>query len=158
MTTGVADELIASLAKAAGSPVDIDLTALVLVALFILLMIYYNLVLFRPYLRIREIRKERIQGAKQAAKETEAKANEIFDEYERNLAAAVDEGTVTHKTIREVAKEQEREILADARAELEATLDQSRADLVGQLDKARDDLDRQATEISTLIVDKVLTP
>ena len=111
MTTGVTDELIASLAKAAGSPVDFDATVFVLIALFLVLMLYYNHVLFRPYLKIRDIRYERIQGAKQAARETEERAVEVFDEYEQNLSEAVDEGNAERKRIKDVAKQEEREIL-----------------------------------------------
>lgn len=141
---------------ASESPVDFDLSLFVMVALFVILMILFNGVLYRPYLRAREVRDDRIDGAKKDARQMQKKAEVIFAQYEDKLSTALREASSQRHQVREEAKGEEAKIIEAARAEMDAVVRAAQADLDAELERARAELDEQARELSTIIVDRVL--
>src|SRR5690606_971038 len=81
------DQALVSLAS--GAPlIDIDWTVLVQFGLFLLLLAVSNKLLFQPYLRLRERRKEGIDGARAEAERVTAQAAAKLADYEEQPAAA----------------------------------------------------------------------
>src|SRR5688500_20273796 len=100
---------------ASGAPlIDIDWTVLVQFGLFLLLLLVSNSLLFQPYLRLRERRKEGIDGARAEAERMTAQADAELAGYEKQLAAA-----------RSRANEEGRKLRAEAAGHEQAVTDQA---------------------------------
>ena len=68
---------------ASGHPlIDIDATAIVQFALFLILMFVANKLMFQPYLALRERRKAGIEGARAEAERMTAQADAKLADYE----------------------------------------------------------------------------
>jgi F-type H+-transporting ATPase subunit b len=141
---------------AAETPVDFDLSLLVMVALFLTLMILFNRALYRPYLRARAVRDDRIDGAKKDARQMQRRAERVFAEYEDKLSGALREASAERARVREEAKREEGRIVAGARAEMDAVLKSTQADLDVEMARVEADLERQARELAQAIVQQVL--
>ena len=70
------------------SMVDVDMTALVSGAIFIVVALLLNALLIQPYLRIVRERAALTTGAQDSADETAEKAAALLTEYQEKLAAA----------------------------------------------------------------------
>lgn len=141
-----------------GGPVDVDATTLVMMALFLFLMVYFNRTLFQPYIATREQRGKRIQGAKKEAKEMKEEADAVFGRYERELGQALRQGAGERTKVREAAKAESAEILAEARTEIEGEMKVARTELEAQISKAAEASRKRAEVLADVIVEKVLSP
>ena len=155
MGADVLDSL--SYMSSGGSPVDLDVTLVFLVVLFISLMMFLNWAIYQPYLRLKDVRYERIQGAKAASKDMQARAEETLDDYEQKLTEVRLGAAQERKRAKESARAAEQEIVKSARVELDATLDKAHNSLESEIDKAEKDIDRLAEGLANEIVEKVLT-
>src|SRR5439155_20359906 len=97
--------------------IDIDLTVVVQFALFLLVFLIANNLLFQPYLRLRERRKAGIDGARAEAEQMTAQADAKLADYEKQLAAARNRANDEGRKVRTAAATHEREVTEHARAE-----------------------------------------
>ena len=96
--------------------IDIDLTVVIQFALFLIMFVIGNAFLFQPYLKLRERRKEGIDGARAEADRMSASADAKLVEYEKQLAVA-----------RTRANEEGRKVRGEAAAHEKSVTDASRA-------------------------------
>ena len=68
--------------------IDIDLTVVIQFALFLIMFVIGNVFLFQPYLKLRERRKQGIDGARAEAERMSAQADAELADYEKKLAQA----------------------------------------------------------------------
>src|SRR3984885_11689550 len=86
---------------AAGHPlIDIDYTVFVQFALFLILFARSKALLFQPYLRLRERRKQGIEGARAEAERMSAQADAKLADYETQLAVARDRANEAGRNVR----------------------------------------------------------
>ncbi len=159
MSAGVRAELIDSLIFGAGgkSPVDIDPSLLVLLAIFFFLMWYLKRTVFEPYLALTDARYERIGGASEAGKEMKVEADRILEEYQDKMTATRQEAAAVRVQIRQDAKDKEQEMLAQTRTDVEKILNEATADLEAELGKAQAEFAKEAKALSELISERVLS-
>jgi F0F1-type ATP synthase membrane subunit b/b' len=139
-----------------GSPVDLDMTTFIMMGLFLGLMIYLNKTLYQPYLRLRDIRYERIQGAQASAKEMAGRSEATLDDYQSKLSEARLGAATERKRARQSAREAEHAIVNAARREIDIQMEAATQKLDLQLEQAGEKLSAEATQIATLIVEKAL--
>src|SRR4030095_14872011 len=86
---------------AGGHPlIDIDWTLFVQFALFLVLFVVANRLLFQPYLRLRERRRAGIEGARAEAERMTAQADAKLADYEKQLAVARDRANDQGRKVR----------------------------------------------------------
>src|SRR6476620_8968676 len=68
--------------------IDIDGTLFVQFGLFVVMLFVLSRVLFRPYLKLRDLREKSIDGARAEAAEMDVRAKKIVADYDENLQKA----------------------------------------------------------------------
>ena len=117
---------------------DLDGTALVMLGIFLILMLVLWGLLWRPYLRIRDERVARMEGAREQASQLEAEAANRMARIESELADARRVGQAELAKMRQLAQTREqqivseaqensRKLLLDARLKVEAAMAEERA-------------------------------
>src|SRR5689334_21072842 len=103
--------------------VDLDLTVLGQMALFVVLMLVLKPLLFDPMLKLFEEREKRIDGAKLEAREMDKQSAGALSKYETAMAKARGEANVERDKLRAEGAKVEHEILSRVRAESAKTLE-----------------------------------
>lgn len=142
---------------AAGHPlIDIDATVVVQFVLFLVLFAIANRFLFQPYLRLRERRKEGIEGARAEAERLTAEGDAKLAAYEKQLAIARDSANEEGRKIRAEATRHEREVTDQARASAQKAIDDAQATVRRETEAARSQLMPQAEALARSIASKLL--
>jgi len=142
---------------AGGHPlIDIDATVLVQFALFVVLFVIANRFLFQPYLKLRERRREGIEGARAEADRMTAQADAKLADYEKQLAGARDRANEEGRKIRLEAAAHEREVTDKARATAQKAIDDAQATMRTETQAARAQLMPQADALARSIASKLL--
>lgn len=128
----------------------------ILVAVFFVLLIPLNQILIRPLLGALEEREKRIQGARQNAEAVTAKAEEILQRYEAEIAAARLRTDQNSKTALSGARAEMMQVTADARRFAEDELDRARTEVSRALTGARSELKGHATRLAEEAAAKIL--
>lgn len=142
---------------ASGHPlIDIDLTAVVQLVLFLITAYVTNKLLFQPYLALRERRKAGIEGARAEAEKMTALADAKLAEYEKSLAAARDRAGEEGRKVRLAAAANEKEVTDRARAQTQEAIDTAQAKMRAETEAARAQLMPQAEALARAIGSKLL--
>jgi F-type H+-transporting ATPase subunit b len=142
---------------AAGHPlIDIDLTVIVQFALFLVLFLVANRLLFQPYLKLRERRKAGIEGAREEAERMTAQAEAKLADYEKQLATARDRASEETRAIRNQAAARERDVTEKARATAQTAINEAQAMMRSQTEAARAQLMPQATALARAMTSRLL--
>ena len=142
---------------AGGHPlIDIDATVLVQFVLFLVLFVIANRFLFQPYLKLRERRREGIEGARAEADRMTAQADAKLAEYEKQLAVARDRANEQGRKVRLEAAAHEREVTDKARAAAQKAIDEAQATMRKETEAARAQLMPQADALARSIASKLL--
>ena len=142
---------------AGGHPlIDIDATVLVQFVLFLVLFVIANRFLFQPYLKLRERRREGIEGARAEADRMTAQADAKLAEYEKQLAVARDRANEQGRKVRLDAAAHEREVTDKARATAQKAIDDAQATMRKETEAARAQLLPQADALARSIASKLL--
>ncbi|HEY5924677.1 MAG TPA: ATP synthase F0 subunit B [Kofleriaceae bacterium] len=149
------DQALVSLAS--GHPlIDIDWTVLVQFGLFLLLLVVSNKLLFQPYLRLRERRKEGIEGARAEADRMTASADAKLADYEKQLGSARTRANEEGRKVRAEAAANEKDVTEKARAAAQQAIDAATAKMRQETDAARLQLLPQANQMARQIASKLL--
>jgi F-type H+-transporting ATPase subunit b len=147
----------AALSVASGHPlIDIDGTAFVQFALFLVLMFVANKLMFQPYLALRERRKAGIEGARAEAERMTAQADAKLADYEKQLAIARERANEEGRKVRGEAATHEKEVTDKARASAQTAIDEASTKMRSETEAARAQLMPQADAIAKQIASKLL--
>jgi F-type H+-transporting ATPase subunit b len=142
---------------ASGHPlIDIDATAIVQFALFLVLMFVANKLMFQPYLALRERRRAGIEGARAEAERMTAQADAKLADYEKQLAVARSRANEEGRKVRAEAITHERDVTDKARATTQKSIDEAQAKMRSETEAARAQLMPQADAIAKQIASKLL--
>jgi F-type H+-transporting ATPase subunit b len=147
--------LVAGVAPQAIS-VDVDLTFLVQLVLFVGLMLVLKPVLFDPMLRLFEERERRIEGAKLQARKIDEKSASALARYESEMSVARAAGNAERDKIRAEGIAREQEILATVRAATSKVIDQGKDAAQAEAERVRAALKGQAVEMARDLASRVL--
>jgi F-type H+-transporting ATPase subunit b len=145
-----------SLASGGHPLIDIDLTAVVQLALFLVLYLIANKMLFQPYLVLRERRRTGIEGARAEAERMTAEADSKLAAYEKELAVARSNGNEEGRKLRAEAIAHEKDVTDRARADAQKATDEAQAKMRAQTEAARNELMPQADALARKITSKLL--
>lgn len=151
-TTNLFDALLLS----AGGPLDFDKTVIYQMALFLILKLVLDPLLFRPALKIFAIREQRTEGARAEARRLQEKAGELLREYEKELARVHQVAAEERQKLRNETAKLEAEILNEARVATTRIIDDGRRKIADEVNRIRFDLGRQSERLSQDIATRVL--
>jgi len=136
--------------------IDIDLTVVLQFALFLIMFVIGNRFLFQPYLKLRERRKEGIEGARAEAERMSASADAQLAEYEKQLAQARTRANEEGRKVRTEAAANEKSVTDASRAEAQKAMDEATARMRAETDAARLQLMPQANSLARQMASKLL--
>lgn len=147
---------MAAISLAGGSIVDLDMTLLVQLSIFLITFLILKRLLFKPFLRLAEVRRQETEGKRLAAESLEGEARKLDEEVEKRLfEARLAAGSEKDKMI-EQARLRERDLAAKAREETRKAADLARKKMASEADLATQDLRRQVAGFASMAAGKVL--
>jgi F-type H+-transporting ATPase subunit b len=136
--------------------IDIDLTVVIQLALFGLMFVLANKLLFQPYLKLREQRIAGIDGARAEAARMSAEADGKLVDYETKLATARGKAAEEQRKIRAEASAHERDVADKARTAAQQALEVASATVARETETARGELVPQAQLIARRMTTQLL--
>jgi F-type H+-transporting ATPase subunit b len=149
-------DLLAGYSSGGGVSLDFDLTFLVQMVAFAVLVMILKPLLFDPLLKLFEERERRTEGAKLLARKMDEKAGQLLQRYETELEAVRRAATEERERLRAEGAKLEAQILAEGRAEVAKLVEQGRAKLETDRKVLRADLATRAGDIARDIASRVL--
>ena len=135
---------------------DIDGTVFVMLGLFLLLAFILTQWLWKPYLRVREERVRRVEGAHAEAERLEADGADRLARIEAQLAEARKAGNAERAQVRALALAREQQIVTEAQAAAHKMLAEARTKLEATLTAERSKLQVTAAALGREIAEKAL--
>jgi F-type H+-transporting ATPase subunit b len=135
---------------------DIDNTVFVMLGLFLVLAFILTKWLWKPYLRVREERVRRIEGARADAEKLEADTATRLARIEAQMSEARKAASHERAQVRLAAMAREQQLLADAQAAAHKMLTEARSQLDASLATERVQLQASATTLGREIAEKAL--
>ena len=136
--------------------IDINVTLLIQLVNFIVLLIVLNYILFKP---IRQVMREREQGVSSAfgdAKAAQERMQGILERYNASLAEAKQKAVTTYNTIYQQGLDAQRDMISAERAKAGEQLDKARVEIAAASAAAQADLKKEAEQLSREITSKLL--
>jgi F-type H+-transporting ATPase subunit b len=134
----------------------VDGTVFVMLGIFLLLLLILWQFLWKPYLRVRDERVARVEGAREKAAKLEADAATRLSRIESALAEARRVGLAETNQMRRVAQEREQQLLTEAQQTAHKLLVQARAQLDATLATEKANLQKHTDLLARQIAEKAL--
>lgn len=123
---------------------------------FIVLLVVLSKVALPAIRASLQSREDRIRSDLEAAERTKLEAEQVLDEYRRQLADARSETGRIIDDARRAAEEVRRELLAKAETEAAQLRERAQADLEAMAAQVRADLERRAADLAITLAEKVV--
>jgi len=136
--------------------ISLDLTLVLQIIGFFILLIVLNRFLYNPVLKILKEREAKIGGTIKHAADTEKEVEAGLLSYDKKIKEAAVKGHEERNKIKQEGLNTEKEILEAARAEASNELASMRAELVRNKDSALASLKEEAKSISKTVAEKIL--
>jgi F-type H+-transporting ATPase subunit b len=131
---------------------DLLIEAIPTILFFILLTVFLKRFYFKPIARVLEERRRATEGARELARQAFEAADQKTSEFERALQLARNQIHQENEAMRREWEKEQAELLAGARAEAEARVQQARTAIAAESERARKDLDAQVETLSGQII------
>jgi F-type H+-transporting ATPase subunit b len=143
-------------ASSSAVSVDFDLTFVAQLVLFATFLVVMKPMLFDPLLRVFEERERRTEGAKDDARDMDARAGELAKQYEAELEKVRQAAAAERETARAKTAKVEAQMMAEARAEVAAIVEQGKARIDAEVAGLRKDLDQAQPGLAAEIASRML--
>lgn len=151
------DPLQINVARMGGAVnIDIDLSVLIQLGLFLVLMLILNKLVFQPYLRSESLREARTDTAREEAALIKARAEALSAEYRDAVSKARAEAAADRQALRNAGLSDKDTQVSAAREAAASTLAAAQAKASGQFDAARAALLSDVEALSQQVAGKVL--
>jgi len=148
--------LVAAEEEAPPPLIDIDGTLLLQFGLFLIMLFVLSKFLFGPYLKLRQLRHDSIEGAREKAQAMDVRAQGIVANYEVQLTSAKQKAAEGRQRLRQEAVERERQIIGAARDEAGKATTAARTTLAKKAEETRTQLEAQSGELAKQMASKIL--
>ena len=136
--------------------IKIDVSLVIQIANFIILICILNVILYKPIRRILSQRKEKITGLKQGIETYERDAREKEETFSSGIKAARAKGLKEKEALMTEASEEERKIIEDVNKKAQTDLDQIRETIAKDAEDARKSLHEEIDAFADAIGEKIL--
>ncbi len=138
------------------NPIDIDLTLLVQVLSFLLLVFVLSKIAWKPLMKIMDDRRKFIADSLAQAEKEREQAEQIKREYLEEMRQARQEAQEVIAKATKLSEERASEILAQARAEAEKMKQAALVDIERERDRAIADVQAQVSDMSVAVAEKII--
>lgn len=94
--------------------IELNSTVIIQLAIVFALMVILSTIVFKPFLRVLQARRDWVDGAEKKAKELQQRTEELMEKYRQAMAAAQAQGANIREEIRKESLARETEILQRA--------------------------------------------
>jgi F-type H+-transporting ATPase subunit b len=140
----------------AAAAIDIDATVLVQMVLFLITIFLLHNVLFKPYLRTLDARKEAVEGSREEAGELDARAAALMVEYDEKMMAARRDAKEVRDSLRNQGLAEQNDVIDEVRTELTAKLGDERNRIALQVEEAKKQIQSRSQGLAEAMVKKVI--
>lgn len=128
----------------------------VLLVNFLVLLYVLNIILFKPFMKLFDDRKNSIQGALEAARDMQAKREEALLQMDNELKAAREKARQLYEGMVKDGVARQKEMLDSANKEAHRLMDDARLELKSEAEKAGQKLRSNVSRFSDEIVRKLI--
>jgi F-type H+-transporting ATPase subunit b len=136
--------------------IDINISLLIQIVNFIVLLIVLNFILFKPILKIMREREQGISSALEDAKSAQNSMQSLLERYNASLVDAKQKATGTYSVMYQQGLDSQRDMITAERTSAGQMLDKARAEIAAAAGAARADLKKEAEQLSRDITSKLL--
>jgi F-type H+-transporting ATPase subunit b len=136
--------------------VSLNITLIVQVVNFLLLMWILNRILFRPILKVLEEREEKIGGPEKTAQDLETQAQGTRGVYEAKMRQAQIQASEAREGLRREGAEEAKRMVERISSDAEKSLAETREVVAREAVKVRSEFERLGSEISLEIFRKII--
>ena len=136
--------------------VDINITLLIQLINFIVLLIALNYILFKPIRAIMAERAQTISGAFTDAKTAQERMQALLEQYNSSLAEAKQKAAAAYGTLYQQGLDSQRDMISAERSKASELLDKARAEITAASASARTELRTESEKLSKDISAKLL--
>jgi len=122
----------------------------------LILMVALSGMVFKPFLRVLQERRDWVEGAEKKARELQQRTEELMERHRDSMSAAQAQGASVREEIRKEGLAREAEILQKALEEANRFLEEMKAKIQEESQTARAGLRLQARNLSREIAAKML--
>ncbi len=136
--------------------IDLNLTIIFQLFLVLILMVALSQIVFKPFMRVSEERRNWVERAERKARELQQRTEEMIQRYRDSMASAQAEGTTIREEIRKTAAAAEMDILQKAMKEANRFLEEMKAKIQEEARQARASLRLNSQNLSREVAEKIL--
>lgn len=136
--------------------IDINISLLMQLANFIVLLVALNIILFKPLLKNMREREQGIAGAFTDAKTAQERMQSLLEQYNTALGDAKQKAAAAYNTVYQQGLDAQRDMIAEERAKAGELLNKARAEIAAAAAAARTELKQEAERLSQDITAKLL--
>jgi F-type H+-transporting ATPase subunit b len=136
--------------------IELNFTVIFQLAILLILMVALSQIVFKPFLRVLQERKDWVEGAEQKARELQQRTEELMEQYRDSMSAAQAQGAAIRDEIRKEGLTQETAIMQKAMEEGNRFLEGMKAKVQEEGQAARAGLRLHAQNLSREMAEKML--
>ncbi|MBU1168371.1 MAG: ATP synthase F0 subunit B [Proteobacteria bacterium] len=133
-----------------------DVSFIIQIGNFILLVVLLNVVLYKPIRGILAQRKEKIEGLGQSIQSSQSLVSEKEDEFNSGIREARSKGVALKDALVEQASQEEKKILGEINEKAQADLAEVREKIAKDVESVRKKLQKEIDAFSGAIFEKIL--
>jgi F-type H+-transporting ATPase subunit b len=136
--------------------VDINISLLIQIGNFVVLLVALHYILFKPIRAIMQERAQTIGGALADARAAQEKMQGLLERYNVSLADAKQKAAAAYNALYQQGLDAQRDMITAERTKAGDLLDKARAEIAATANAARSDLRTEAEKLSKDISSKLL--
>jgi|SRR3990172_3717852 len=136
--------------------IDINISLLIQLVNFIVLLVALNIILFKPLLKNMREREQGIAGAFTDAKTAQERVQSMLEQYNAALGDAKQKAAAVYHIVYQQGLDAQRDMIAAERAKAGELLNKARAEIAAAAAAARTELKQEAERLSQDITAKLL--
>jgi F-type H+-transporting ATPase subunit b len=136
--------------------IELNFTVIFQLAIVLILMVALSGMVFKPFLRVLQERRDWVEGAEKKARELQQRTEELMEQHRDSMGAAQAQGASVREEIRKEGLARETEILQKALEEANRFLEEMKGKIQEESQTARAGLRLQARNLSGEIAAKML--
>ena len=133
-----------------------DITLLIQMINFLVLLFILNLILFRPIRNVIKERNQIMQDFNSDISSLTDEAQESMNKFEQKILEAKKEGMSRIENMKDQGEEAEAELISATHQEVQAKIEEARKKIESDIQDARDQLQAQVQAFSVAVSEKIL--
>ncbi|MGE5252616.1 MAG: ATP synthase F0 subunit B [Planctomycetaceae bacterium] len=136
--------------------IELNLTVIFQLAIVLILLVALSGMVFKPFLRVLQDRRDWVEGAEKKARELQQRTEELMERHRDSMSAAQAQGASVREEIRKEGLAREADILQKALEEANRFLEDMKGKIREESQAARSGLRLHARNLSREIAAKLL--